>query len=314
MTKPAVKEKDTTLFGEVEAPEKRTVIREGSVKKNLNPPPTSHRPPAPKSQVAPKAKKNEVAVIAQAKPQSFLEVVAKVASDPAADAPKARAFLDMQMEIMREDARMAFTTDFIALQKVLPVIDKDGKIDHGPGKQKNLYATYPNIMKVVKPLLRDHNFALSSFIEPSADATKINVVSQLDHVRGHFRKSIFPLGAETSGSKNAVQGWGSSQSYGMRYNAIGLLSIISQAPEDIDRDGAVAAKAGAEPLMGIDQASKKITPDQAKTLIELVDNSGVGGKRFCEKYGLEKVGDLPAKSLAEATKALENYAVNNKAT
>jgi hypothetical protein len=31
----------------------RIIINEGTLKKNLNPPPTSHRPPAPKAQIAP---------------------------------------------------------------------------------------------------------------------------------------------------------------------------------------------------------------------------------------------------------------------
>ena len=34
----------------------RVIITEGTVKKNLNPPPTSARPPPPKAQVAPPAK------------------------------------------------------------------------------------------------------------------------------------------------------------------------------------------------------------------------------------------------------------------
>jgi hypothetical protein len=52
-----------TITEEIATPKKskrkplRGAIREGTLKKNLNDPPNSPRPPAPKAQVAPRSKK-----------------------------------------------------------------------------------------------------------------------------------------------------------------------------------------------------------------------------------------------------------------
>jgi hypothetical protein len=255
-----------------------------------------------------KASGQAVAVAQPQAPKSLAEMLMTAAHDPSVNADKARAMFDLYKDVEAHEAKTAFTTAFIALQKRLPAIDKDGKIDHGQGKQKNLYATYPNIMKVVKPLLDEYGFALASTVEPGADG-KIEIVSYLDHERGHQRKSTFPLAAETSGSKNNVQGWGSSQSYGMRYNAIALLNIVSQAPGDRDTDGNFdkdmrAAKGG-----GFVEATEvaRITKAQADELVRAMEFAELAPARFLEHYGIAKVGDLPADLFPAAKKKIKDY-------
>ena len=177
-------------------------------------------------------------------PRSMLEVIAQAVMNPACDVAKMEALLNMQERIEANDAKKAFTRAFNALQEELPIINKDGLIDHGDGvtakgnkKLKTKWATYPNIMRVCGPLLKKHGFTLSNVIEPSADAARIVVVGYLEHIDGHSRVSRFPLGIDATGGKNNNQGWGSSQQYGMRYNAIALLNIVSEAKQDDDNDG-----------------------------------------------------------------------------
>ena len=218
-----------------------------------------------------------------------------------------RELYAIHKEMAADQAKIEYVRDFMALQAENLKIDAKGKIIVPPkdGKTgfKTPYATFNDIDKAVKPLLQKHGFTLSFATEPSpSDPSRLIVKGFLDHKGGHQRTSAFPLPIDQSGGKNNVQGWGSSQSYGKRYCTIALLNLTSEAKEDADDDGF-----GANPTQEI------ITAEQAKALMALVDSSGVGGKRFCEKYGLEKVADLPAKSLAEATKALNNYAANNKA-
>ena len=319
MTKTATKEAEPALFA----------MKDVTPKKGADPKPEPEKKPTKAKKEASKAvavaaPKREAAKVQHLKePTSMLAVIARATADPRCNPENMRMMLDMQKEIVAEEARIAFTEDFIALQQVLPAIDKDGKIDHGAGKQKNLYATYPNIMKVVKPLLNRFHFALASWIEPSADGVKINVVSQLDHIRGHNRKSVFPLGAETSGSKNNIQGWGSSQSYGTRYNAIGLLNIISQAPQDRDHDGAQASQSN-EPREGtvktianekeqdrVPDQPKRLTLNQCESLTKLMKDCKVSIENFCERYGIAAVIDLNPSMLQEAEKALRAHAKKN---
>jgi hypothetical protein len=254
-------------------------------------------------------------------PTNFLAVIARAAADPRCDTAKMQALLDMQRQIEDRDSTKAFTRDFIALQKVLPIINRDGKIEireknaatgsreGGRIQQATPYATYPNIMKVCKPLLDAHGFALASWIEPEPGGARIMVVSQLDHVEHHHRASRFPLPAETSGSKNNVQGWGSSQQYGMRYNAIALLNIVSEAPQDRDHDGHAGEFKNAKGGGFVEAAEEKpkISAAQRDKIVDLIISAKITEVQFCTKYGINQVGQLPAELFDAATKAINDH-------
>lgn len=253
--------------------------------------------------------------------RSFLAVIAAAAADPKCDVTKMQALLDMQKQMDDRESVKAFTRDFIALQRVLPVINRDGKIEirekdprtgsreHGRIQQATPYATYPNIMKVCKPLMEDHGFALASWVEPEPGGQRIVVVSQLDHVEHHHRQSRFPLPAETSGSKNNVQGWGSAQQYGMRYNAIALLNIVSEAPQDRDNDGHQGnfkpAKGGG--VAEVPEEVVTISAAQAHEIEALLEWAGISEKNFCTHYGIAEIKALPAELFAAAEKEIKDH-------
>jgi hypothetical protein len=185
--------------------------------------------------------------IRETSPAHMLKVIADAAANPECDAGKMKALHDLMKDVYEFEGKKAFTRAFNALQDELPAIDRDGRIDHSSdggertrsGKKalKTGYSTYPNIMRVVKPLLKKYGFTLSNVIEPTADGARIHVVGYLEHIEGHSRISRFPMSIDTTGGKNNQQGWGSSQEYGRRYNAIALLNIVSEAPQDQDNDG-----------------------------------------------------------------------------
>jgi ERF superfamily protein len=282
----------------------------------------------------PKKKKKSTALAVHkpqlpAAPRSFLEVIMRAVADPRCDTGKMRELLAMQKEIDAEEARKAFTFDFMALTDDLPIITADRKIEiikkgsdgqrvkgRDPIEQSTPYTSFNKMMDVLKRPLKAHSFSLSYSTEPSADGTRLIVWVYLDHVRGHQRKTAFPLPAETSGSKNNVQGWGSAQSYGMRYGTRALLNIISQAPEDADTDGRV------EPVKTIDEVEAKqieptkITLDQCTALVAKIgkpETGGVGLDKFLEKYGVKAVIDLPPGLYPDACKACDDYTTAWKA-
>lgn len=259
-------------------------------------------------------KRNEVTVVQQnapvaaPAPTTLYGAIIAAARDPSVDADKMEKLVDLQMKVEANEARKAFTRAFAALKRHLPHINKDGNIDHGDehgrtksGKKalKTRYATYPALMEVCEPLLDEHGFTLSSVIEPSADGVKINVVSYLEHVDGHSRVSRFPLGADASGGKNNNQGWGSSQQYGMRYNAIALLNIVTKDPRDSDNDGYPKPES---------QEIVLVSMEQAQRLRVAIDECGVGADRFCKKFGVDSIPDLPANKFNDALKACKHYA------
>lgn len=244
--------------------------------------------------------------------ENLLVIIARAAADPACQPDKMRALLDMQKEIRAEDARMAFTTDFIALQDKLPVIDAKGAIviegKLGKRGQRTPYATFNEIHRVTKPMLKEHGFALSFATEPSDNGERLIVKGYLDHVNGHQRTTAFPLPAEGSGSKNNAQAWGSSFSYGKRYCTIALLNIVSHAPEDRDLDGnKEAAKEDAE------KTDALISGSQAKELLKVIDECGVEATLFMSKYKIGAAHELPAQFYDEAIKNCRDYAARVKA-
>jgi hypothetical protein len=223
-------------------------------------------------------------------PTNFLQVVHQAVMDPRCDVEKMKALLDMQERIEERDAKKAFTVAFNALQAELPIIDKDGKIDHSSGDGtgttrsgkralQTKYATYPNLNRVVGPLLKKYGFTFSSVMEPDASGAMV-VASTLEHVAGYSRTTHFRVTADTTGGKNNQQGWGSSQQYGMRYNMIALLNIVTEAKEDQDNDGF--------------PPNTNITKKQLEELIKLADEVGADKAKFCEVMGVEALAQIPA--------------------
>ena len=267
--------------------------------------------------------------IRETSPAHMLKVIADAAANPECDAGKMKALHDLMKDVYEFEGKKAFTRAFNALQAELPAITRDGKIDHSSdggdrtrsGKKalKTQYATYPNIMSVVNPLLKKHGFTLSNVVEPSPDGARINVVGYLEHVDGHSRTSRFPMSIDTTGGKNNQQGWGSSQQYAMRYNAIALLNIVSQAPQDQDNDGFTQRQkrsandpepAREEQAPDLDFPGDRepvITEEQAAQLRDAIDACGVPTKTFCDKYGIDRVAALPAARLKDALEACKNY-------
>lgn len=230
-------------------------------------------------------------------PSNLLQVIAGAVMDPRCDVEKMKALLDMQERIEDRDAQKAFTRSFNALQAELPVINKDGKIDHGDGvtakgnkKLKTSFATYPNLNRVVGPLMKKHGFTFSTSMEPEPSGAMV-AVSTLSHVEGDSRKTHFRLTADTTGGKNNQQGWGSSQQYGMRYNMIALLNIVTEAKEDADNDGF--------------KTEGPISERQLVELIKMADDAGADKIKFCAVMGVTALAELSATRFEEAKTQLQ---------
>ena len=294
MTKPRAKDTEPALFGEVESPQRLT---------------TGYQPKGAKKPTAlpktgtdvMKAERQNVA----AAPANMLEIIAAAAANPKVDTDKMRALLEMQKEIRAEEARMSFTRAFIKLQADLPVIDAKGRIviEGKPGRrgQSTPYATFNEIHRVTKPFLKDNGFALS--FEPDLGPEgRIIMRGHLDHVDGHSKTCAIPLPLETSGSKNNVQGVGSSISYGKRYATISLLNIVSHAAEDADLDGH-------SPDQIVDRVAtvKTIDKKQLDILVKAIGEAGATATMVCEKYGVDDLADLPLGSLQPAHDALARF-------
>lgn len=323
---PEPKMKDVT-------PPKTRPLTEGKVRKggrNEGPSQIQERPQAPAPINAPKKRGpgKSLSTITAAPPipegKSVLAMIGEAANNPDFNPENMRALLDMQKEIMAEQQRRDFNTAFAAMQAELPTIKQDGRIEvrkkDGSGErtgaiqQSTPYATFNNIMKVVKPILSKYGFSIWFATEPTSDG-RILVKGFLDHNSGGQRSTAFPLPAETSGSKNNVQGWGSSLSYGKRYATIALLNIVSEAKEDRDDDGYNLPNLKPAKDGGFVQVEDRATvsQEQVEKLVELIEWCGVSKAKFTAHYSIGKISDLPADLFDAAVKSCQDFHANRQA-
>lgn len=242
----------------------------------------------PEEPSAPKPKRGRPAKIANLpaeapKPGGVMNLLA-------AAIEKSGAATELFELYLKTEAKQQFHDALLGVD--LPSIDRDGKIKMSDGKHLR-FASFENVHKAVVPLLRQHGFRLS--FQPMPGANGEGLVVECKLIRGIYEeKCIVPIStAPASRAMNSQQAIGAAIKYASRYGILALLNLRSEAPEDRDTD-AVASDA-------------TITGSQAKKLMKAIDESGLSGARFMDKYKIEAVHLLPASQYDEAMKALADY-------
>lgn len=149
----------------------------------------------------------------------------RLAKDQSVDVEKLERLIAMQERILRVNAESAFNAAFSKMQPEIPVIIERGHTDKGT------FAELEDIVEAVRPILARHGFALTHQTQ-WPEPTRVRVIGILTHADGHQRTSEFLSGADTSGSKNAIQALGSAVSYGRRYTTKDLLCIVTRKEDD----------------------------------------------------------------------------------
>lgn len=183
------------------------------------------------SQVAQAAPANDAA--------SFLQVIERASRDPSVDIDKMERLLQMHERMMNRQAETAFNAALSALQTELPEMPERGEIKNKAGGVQSKYALWEDVNEIIKPLLSKHGFALT--FRTGNEGNKIIVTGVLSHAAGHSATSSFTLPVDMSGSKNEVQGLGSSTSYGKRYVAGALLNLTSRHEDNDGQGGRITA-------------------------------------------------------------------------
>ena len=212
------------------------------------------------------------------------------------DVAKLEQLMAMKERVEDRGARAAYDASFAAMQAELPEIDKRGKIiirdktDKEKIIQSTPYALWDDTNRLIKPILAKHGFGLSFRI--SQTDSKITTTAVLSHVGGHREETSFSATIDATGSKNNVQGWGSSFSYGKRYTGTAILNITTRGEDD---DGKAAGKLEAQ----------YITDAQADELRALIKETGTDINKFLEVGEVESLSDITAAGF-ERAKALLN--------
>lgn len=161
----------------------------------------------------------------------MVSMIERVAMDPNADLAKLERMMEMRDRHEAREAEKAFAAAFASASAEFPVIPLNGK-----GHNGKPYATLKDITSKTRPHLSQYGLALTFSIDVGSDVV---VTAELMHRQGHSKRTSIALPRETSGSKNAVQAVGSSQTYGQRYAAQAILGL--SLGDDTDDDGAAAS-------------------------------------------------------------------------
>jgi hypothetical protein len=235
--------------------------------------------PAPESAPLP-AVQSEVAAI--------IQMIERVALNPAADLDKMERLLEMRERVMARAAEAAYYGALAQMQPELPIIDERGGIKDRAGQVQSTYAKWDDINEAIRPVLAKHGFGLTFRI--GRPEGLVSVTGVLSHREGHREQTTFELPVDSSGSKNSVQAIGSSVSYGQRYTAKALLNLTSRKSED---DDARAAGGGF------------ITAEQADELRALMDDVGADRGKFLVYMQVDRLEEIPARKFRNALAALE---------
>ncbi len=187
--------------------------------------------------------KQQGGAVAVVTANDFLAMVVAAAKDNSIDAEKMRAMATLAMDMQKHQLEMdklarqeQFNRDLNAAIDEMPVISKTGRIII-PGKNgeadrvQGTYARFEDLNRIVKPILQRHNLTIS--FTPGGSDTRVTIGTVIRHANGIVKEyEPLPLPFETSGSKNNVQGVGSSISYGKRYAMCAVLNITVEAEDD----------------------------------------------------------------------------------
>lgn len=213
---------------------------------------------------------------------ALVAMIERAAKDPTVDIDRMRQLMAIHAEATARRAHTAFLADFARMQSQLPAATRGGK-----GHNNKSYARFEDVIAAVRPHLAEFGFSLS--FRTVLEDKIIRVIGVLGHKAGHEERTELPLPADTSGSKNIVQAWGSAISYGKRYVALTLLGIATE-----DDDDGNAAGTGAT-----------ISDEQAMAIVDMLEAKGSDRKAFCAYFKIATVADLQSKDFDRAISALK---------
>ena len=225
--------------------------------------------------------------VAQSEASAIIAMIERAARDPAIELAKMQGLMAMRNEEIARQAKGAFDDALARMQMELPVIPARGEIKNSAGKVQSRYAKWEDVNDLIKPILSKYGFVISFRTGTEGNLIKVTAILA---GHGHREETTMSLPLDASGAKNAVQGVGSSTSYGKRYTAGALLNLTSRGEDD---DG---AKAG---------AAETISDDQLEVINKLMTETGSDFVKFCEAFEIAAVPDLPASKFNRAIGMLQ---------
>lgn len=221
---------------------------------------------------------------------AIISMIERAARDPNLDLDRMERLLAMRERMMAREAETAFQAAMTAAQAEMPRVYRDAENSH----TKSSYARLETIAKAVTPIYTKHGFALSFGTDASPIEGHYRLTCEVTHEAGHKRIVHADLPSDTAGAqgkanKTAVQGFGSTMSYGRRYLT---LLIFNVALTNEDNDG---NDYGAPP---------RISDQQAEQIEALTQETSTNVGKFLAIFGAASIAEIPAGRFGEAMRIL----------
>ncbi len=231
---------------------------------------------------------NEIVQTEPEKAVSLLNIIAEAARNPETNIANLQALLQMQREVMADQAKIAFSRAEWRLRKDLPQIPKNGVIDLG-AKGKIKFARWEDMAEVIQPLFDREGFTLSFDTEERArEGGGSVVIGTLTHIDGHHKTARFSLPLDSGPGRNSLQAAGSTLSYGKRYVTELLLNIVRRGEDDDARAAGI----------------RYITADQKNDLIALMQETKTDTVAYLRHLGVNSLDEIEQRNAPAALNAL----------
>ena len=220
---------------------------------------------------------------------SIMGMLAAAVKDPDFDADKLEKLIQLKNQVDAVEAKKAFNDAMYEFHLAPPVIVKNKPVygrDATKGPQYH-FADFGDTVRAIRPALLKVGIVATWSSEPTGNG-ETQVTCMLRHRLGHEERSTMAGTPETGGSKNAIQGVGSSDSYLRRYT---LLSVTGLVAEGEDNDG-----------QGGQQIDGPISEEMLSEIVEEAEARDVDKVAFCRRL---KVDSLPEIKISEYGKAIK---------
>lgn len=207
--------------------------------------------------------------------------------------------VDLYERVHNIQAKQAFNEAMLAIQKHMDTtrVPATGRNKVTKNGTTVPYHTLTDIQRVLNPVCAGHGISYGFDTETASKAFVLTL--NIRHTMGHAEKVRTTVPLDESGSKNAIQGVGSSESYGMRY---GLIKGFGLSRYLHDNDGADGGPAE-------DDDVETVTEEQAANLQALWDEVGsrINPTDFYAYFGVpsKSLADMPAARCTEALDMLQ---------
>jgi len=242
--------------------------------------------------VADETPSTDVAVVDQE--PSIMGMLAQAVKDPDFDANKLEQLIKLKERVDATEAKKAFQEAMFRFHENPPIIKKTKSV-YGKDRSKGPQYHYPDFaetVRLVRPALRAVGIIATWSSEP-LDNGMTRVTCTLRHALGHEEHSSMAGAPETGGSKNAIQGVGSADSFLRRYTYLSATGLVAEGD---DTDGNVE--------------DERITEKEAEVLLSIADEAGLNPQglsyteALCRYFKVDSIRDLPGSKFYEAKEKL----------